>query len=326
LLPPGSEKLPEREHSEPAAPVRTFWSGVISFGLVSIPVDLYSAVQPRAKSMKMVDKEGHALGRQYRCSEDGKKLSAEDLVRGYETESGKMVVITDEEFESLAPEMSRDIDLRAFVPLEQIPPMYYDRPYYLAPSGGSSKAYNLLAKTLERTHRVGIGTFVMRGHEYLCAILSENGVLRAETLRHQAEIRTPAAVGLPKPGKAAAKRVTRFAKQIEALTRDKLDMAEFADRDAQAIQHLAHAKQEKGRDVIDYADSPEESGGAEIIDLMAVLRRSLSKKTQVSTPESPINNAPSALQPAARGAFSRPARKTSSRAHTRTRGRAARPK
>jgi DNA end-binding protein Ku len=307
--------LPDAEHNERSAPVRTFWSGVITFGLVSIPVDLYSAVQPRAKSMKMVDREGHALGRQYRCSAEDKKLSAEDLVRGYETESGKMVVITDEEFESLAPEMSRDIELRAFVPLEQIPTMYYDRPYFLAPSGGSSKAYNLLAKTLERTNRVGIGTFVMRGHEYLCAILSESGVLRAETLRHRAELRTPEAIGLSKPGKPAAKRVNRLAKVIEELTRDKLDMAEFADRDAQAIQQLAHAKQEKGQDVIDYADSSEESGGAEIVDLMAVLRRSLSKKAQVSTPEGATGDAPP-TRPAARRSTTRPARKTSSRRRT----------
>lgn len=302
--------MPDREDSEHTSPVRAFWSGIITFGLVSIPVDLYAGVQPRAKSMKLVDKEGHALGRQYRCSEEGKKLSAEDLVRGYETESGKLVVITDEEFESVAPETSRDIELRAFVPFEQIPSVYYDRPYFLAPSGGSSKAYNLLAKTLERTRRVGIGTFVMRGHEYLCAILSDNGVLRAETLRHSTEIRTPDAIGLPAKGKPAAKRVNLFVKQIKALTRDQLDMSDFEDRDAHALQHLAHMKQEKGQDVVEHVEEAEEPGGAQIIDLMEVLRRSLSKNARVTTPESTRTLAPG-TKSAGRRAHTRPKLKTS---------------
>ena len=174
-----------------AAPVRSLWSGTITFGLVSIPVDLLSAVRPRQTAMKLVDKEGHPLGRQYHCSKEGKKLDADDLVRGYETDDGGMVVITDDEFEAAAPEMSGDIELRNFVPLEQIPPLYFQRPYFLSPSGRSAKAYHLLARTMEKAGRVGIGSFVMRGHEYLVAIISDNGVLRADTLRYADEIRTP---------------------------------------------------------------------------------------------------------------------------------------
>ncbi|HVY81354.1 MAG TPA: Ku protein [Steroidobacteraceae bacterium] len=309
-----------------AAPVRAFWSGTITFGLVSIPVDLYSGVRPRAKALKMVDAQGHPLGRQYRCSEDGRKLAADDLVRGYETESGKMIVISDEELEAVAPETSRDIELRAFVPREQIPPMYYDRPYFLAPSGQSSKAYNLLATTMERTGRVGIGTFVMRGHEYLAAILSENGVLRAETLRHSAELRAPKAVGLPEHAKAPAPRIARFVKEIEALTRTALDVSELEDRDAQALQELAHTKQEQGRDVVSHAgDADEESpegGSAKVIDLMAVLRKSLSRSAQVSTAESPAPNTARrtsrrAVKPAAKGATQRSAKSRGTREHDR---------
>ena len=119
-------------------------------------------------------------------------------MRGYETDSGKMIVITDEEFESVAPEMSGDIELRNFVPLEQIPPIYFNRPYFLAPAGKSAKAYHLLTATMEKTKRVGIGSFVMRGHEYLVAIIADNGVLRADTLRYADEIRTPESIGLGK--------------------------------------------------------------------------------------------------------------------------------
>jgi DNA end-binding protein Ku len=229
---------------------------------VSIPVDLLSAVRPRQTAMKLVDKSGHALGREYHCSKENKELDNDELVRGYQTDEGKMVVITDEEFESVAPEMSGDIELRGFVPLEQIPPMYFQKPYFLAPSGKSAKAYNLLTATMEKTGRVGVGSFVMRGHEYLVAIVSDNGVLRADTLRYADEIRTPESIGLPKVRKAAAGKLSRFSKAIEDLQQTRLDLAELEDQDARALRELAASKQ--------------------IIDLMEVLRKSLSKDAVVS--------------------------------------------
>jgi DNA end-binding protein Ku len=287
--------LPRHRHNgrsqEPArtagAPVRSIWSGTITFGLVSIPVDLMSVVRPRQTAMKLVDKSGHPLGREYHCSKEDKELDNDEIVRGYQTDDGKMVVITDEEFASVAPEMSGDIELRGFVPLEQIPPMYFQKPYSLAPSGKSAKAYNLLAATMERTGRVGIGSFVMRGHEYLVAIISDNGVLRADTLRYADEIRTPRSIGLPRPGKIAASKVSRFTKAIEELQRTELDMTEFEDREAQALLELAESKQKNGEDVIhprglEGADAEASEGSAQIIDLMEVLRKSLSKRAVVT--------------------------------------------
>src|SRR5687767_14504668 len=238
------------------------WSGTITFGLVSIPVDLLSAVRPRQTAMKLVDKSGHALGREYHCSKEGKELDHDELVRGYETDEGKMVVITDEEFESAAPEMSGDIELRSFVPIEQIPPMYFQRPYFLAPSGKTAKAYHLLATTMANTGRVGIGSFVMRGHEYLVAIVSDNGVLRADTLRYADELRTPEAIGLPKRKKATAAKVTRFAKAIDELKQSRLDLSELEDRDAQALKELAERKQKSGEDVIHQRGLEEADGEA----------------------------------------------------------------
>lgn len=284
------DAAPAAEESAGAS-VRSLWSGTISFGLVSIPVDLLSAVRPRQTAMKLVDKSGHPLGRQYHCSKEGKKLDNDELVRGYETDAGKMVEITDEEFESVAPEMSADIDLRNFVPLDQIPSMYFQKPYFLAPSGKSAKAYHLLAATLERTGRVGIGSFVMRGHEYLVAIVSDNGVLRADTLRYVDEIRTPEAVGLPKPSKVAAKKVDQFAKDIDELTRSELDISEMEDQEAEALQALVKAKEKDEVNVIhasglEEADQETAEGGAKIIDIMAVLRKSLSKNAVVRTAQS----------------------------------------
>jgi DNA end-binding protein Ku len=269
------------------APVRSMWSGTITFGLVSIPVDLLSAVRPRQTAMKLVDQSGHALGREYHCSKEGKELDKDELVRGYQTDDGKMVVITDEEFASVAPEMSGDIELRGFVPLEQIPPMYFQKPYFLAPSGKSAKAYNLLVATMEKTGRVGIGSFVMRGHEYLVAIIADNGVLRADTLRYADEIRTPEAIGLPKPKQAPAARVTRFGRIIDGLQQKKLDLSELEDRDAQALRELAESKQKNDENVIHQRGLEDAEAGAgasaQVIDLMEVLRKSLSKNAVVSS-------------------------------------------
>ena len=271
--------------------MRPLWSGTITFGLVSIPVELVTAVRPRQTAMKLVDKAGHALGREYHCSKEDKKLSQDELVRGYETDSGKMVVITDEEFESVAPEMSGDIELRNFVPLEQIPPIYFNRPYFLAPSGKSTKAYHLLTATMEKAGRVGIGSFVMRGHEYLVAIIADNGVLRADTLRYADEIRTPETIGLSKRGKATASKVTQFVKIIDDLTRTDLDLTELEDQEAKALEKLAATKQKEDEDVIhqrglEQAEGDE--GGAKIIDLMAVLRKSLSKSAVVKTADESV--------------------------------------
>ena len=265
---------------------RSLWSGTITFGLVSIPVDLFPAVRGRKTVMKLVDVKGRALGRQYYCPEDEKTLTAADIVRGFETEKGKMLVVSDAELESVAPEMTRDIELRRFVPHAQIPPSFYQRPYFLAPSSKSTKAYHLLADTMAGSGQVGIGSFVMRGHEYLAAILSEGGLLRMATLRHADELRSPRDVGLPKPGKVAAKESRSVAKAIAALTRDGLDMAEMSDRFGGAVAKLVESKEKKDADVVEIggAENAEaEPASADVYDLMKVLRQRLSPKATVTT-------------------------------------------
>jgi DNA end-binding protein Ku len=305
------KRAPEAPADEESAGarVRSLWSGTITFGLVSIPVDLLTAVRPRQTAMKLVDTEGHALGRQYHCSKEGKKLAYDDLVRGFETDDGKMVVITDKEFESVAPEMSADIELRSFVPLTQIPALYFQKPYFLAPAGKSAKAYVLLGETMKRTGRVAIGSFVMRGHEYLVAIVPDNGVLRLDTLRYTDEIRTPTSIGLPKRAKPTAAKVTQFSKEIEALSHKEINVAELEDKEAKELQSLVESKQKEHDDVIhpkgaEAAEDTEAGEGAKIIDLMEVLRKSLSKSAVVRTAEAsePINLAERRAQRDARSA------------------------
>ncbi|MFI4927466.1 MAG: Ku protein [Burkholderiales bacterium] len=267
------------EPHAPAAPVRAFWSGTITFGLVSIPVDFYAAARARDTSMKMVDTQGHALGRRYTSASNGKPLDNDEIVRGYETDSGKAVVITEAEFESAAPETSRDIDLLRFVPLQQVPPACFVRPYFLAPTQRAGKAYSLLAQTMERTGKAGIGRLVMRGHEYLVAIIAEHGALRAETLRYVDELRTPESIGLPAPTRVTAGKVEEFTHEIDRALEKRLDLHELEDRDAEALEQLARSKLHAHKDVVTLPEAAEDEepdeGGAQIIDLVQLLRNSL---------------------------------------------------
>src|SRR5436305_664408 len=194
---------------------RPFWSGTLTFGLVSVPVDLYPGNRTNQAPLRMLSPEGEPLSRRYFSQKSGKDLDDEDMVRGYEIDRDKYVVVTDEELERLAPEQSRDIDLRRFVDLQSIPPLFFDRSYFLAPSEGSEKAYKLLSETMHKSDLAGIATFVMCGKEYLVAIFPENGILRAETMRFADEIRSPKDVDLPEKKKVPAATVKKFEELIE---------------------------------------------------------------------------------------------------------------
>ncbi|HSJ10390.1 MAG TPA: Ku protein [Longimicrobiales bacterium] len=270
------------EESDEVGP-RPFWSGTITFGLVSIPVALYPANRALATSLRMVSKDGVPLQRRYYCSKDDRALDWDDIVRGYEVENDTYVVVTDDELERLAPEKTRDIDLRRFVPASEIDPIHFERAYFLTPAGNSTKAYRLLAATMEQMDRAGIATFVMRAKEYLVAIFAENGILRAETLRFADEVRAPADVGLPDPVKPTAAAVKRFEKAVRALAEKALDEDELVDTGAARLQELVARKEESGTDVVE-APAPMEVTGGGIIDLMEVLKRSLEGGGQAAKP------------------------------------------
>jgi DNA end-binding protein Ku len=276
---PKTRRGPAAESAAERAPRgRAFWSGTLSFGLVSIPVDLYAAARRRRASLRMLSPDGHPLRRQFRCSREGVPVPPEHLVRGYALDSGEHVVVTDEELAALAPRASRDIDLSRFVPAEQVDPMLFDRGYFLAPAGDTAKAYRLLAAVLAAEGRAGIATFVMRGKQYLVAILAEGGVLRAETLRFADEVRSADDVGLPAAKEPAATSVKRFARAIAAAAADEVDADELEDPAASELAALVERKRRQGKDVVVGEEDVEEQGQmAEVVDLMAVLKRSLAE-------------------------------------------------
>jgi DNA end-binding protein Ku len=262
-----------RDEREGAPNPRSFWSGTLTFGLVSVPVDLFPAVRSRRTALRVLGPDDQPLVRRYVCSVDGKPLTRDDIVRGYENDDGSFTIVADEELDALAPRKSRDIDLRRFVKREEIPRQLLERPYVLAPAGESTKAYHLLAETMERAGKAGIATFVMRGKEYLAAIFAEGGTLRAVTMRFNSELRTPHDVGLPPVARAPAERRQEMERALAGLTADELDLKLLEDEYGGALLELAEAKRDADRDVVEIEEAPEaDEESAEIIDIMTVLK------------------------------------------------------
>jgi DNA end-binding protein Ku len=207
-------------------------------------------------------------------------VEPDEIVRGYEYDKGQFVTVSDWEIEAAAPKKSREIDLRLFVPIDQIPAVYFDRPYFLAPTGDSTKAYRLLCQTMERSRRAGIATFVMRDREYLVAILAGDGLLKAITMRFADEIRDSGEAGLSGQKDASPKEVEELEESIMAASGEAPDDRELEDPLRKKLLDMVEQRRREGKEV-SYAREPapvEEPEGAEIIDLMAILKKSLKEK------------------------------------------------
>jgi DNA end-binding protein Ku len=258
---------------------RAFWSGTITFGLVSIPVNLFPGVRSQRAALRMLADDGTPLQRRFFCEKQKREVSRDEIVRGYEATKGKFVVVSDDELEALEPKKSRDIDLRRFVPADDIDPLFFERSYFLAPAGETTKAYRLLAETMEKTGRAGIATFVMRDKEYLVAIISEDGLLRADTMRFADEVRTPESVGLPAKSKVKATDVARMRKLIKTHSSAKLSVTELVDEYSERLRKLVARKEKKDEDVYelpeDFQDDEGDDEDVQVIDLVEVLKRSL---------------------------------------------------
>jgi DNA end-binding protein Ku len=220
--------------------------------------------------------DGEPLSRRYFSEKTERELDADEMVRGYEIDKGKYVVVTDEELDRLAPEKSRDIDLKTFVPEESIPPMYFERGYFLTPGSGSEKAYKLLAETMDKGDKAGLATFVMRGKEYLVAIFAEHGILRAETMRFANELRSPADVGLPKKSKVPAATVKKFEKLISSRSKKQLSSRKLEDEQTERLLKLVKKKSAHRKNIVRVGTEEREPG--KVIDMVAILKKSLAGK------------------------------------------------
>jgi DNA end-binding protein Ku len=248
----------------------------LTFGLVSVPVSLFPAARANRASLRMLGPDGQPLARRYYAEKTGKDLDADEVIRGYEVKKDKFVTVTDEELERLEPEKTRDINLTQFVPADSIPPLYFERGYFLTPAAGSQKAYKLLAETMEKSELAGIATFVMRGKEYLVAIFAENGILRAETMRFADEIRSPKDIGLPKKKEPPAATVRKFEKLIGSKSKKQFSPTKLADKQTDDLLKLVKKKEKKRGSVVRV--ETEADTDHKVIDLVQVLKKSLGGK------------------------------------------------
>jgi len=259
---------------------RAIWSGAISFGLVNIPVKLYSAVQRKTVRFNQLDGSDNSRVRQKRINENtGEEVPYENLVKGYEIGPDRYVVITPDELESVQPEKSRTIDIEDFVELDQIDPMYFDHTYYLAPGAGAGKAYSLLLKAMEETGRVAIARVVIRSKENLVAIRPRDGVLAMETMLFSDEVVEPEALeDLPDGTEKTNKREVEMAQQlIESLASD-FQPGKYRDEYRDRVLEMNERKAE-GEEIT--IEAPAEEPQA-VPDLMAALEASFASSKRQS--------------------------------------------
>jgi DNA end-binding protein Ku len=226
--------------------------------------------------LRMIGPEGEPLARRYYAEKTGRDLEADEIIRGYEIAEGKYVTVSDEDLERLAPEKTRDIELSRFVKEDSIPPLYFERGYFLTPAANSGKAYKLLAEAMKDRGDAGIATFVMRGKEHLVAIFSDNGILRAETMRFPDEVRSAKDIGLPSKKKAPAAALRKLETWIKKKSRRAF--APDEDEESKRLLQLVRKKQSKPGFVVEIKDREPEKEN--VVDLVAVLKKTLSGKGQ----------------------------------------------
>lgn len=224
---------------------RPIWSGSISFGLVNVPVKLFTAVSQKDVRFNQLHAKDNARIKQKRVSAvTGEEVPFDEIVKGYEVAPDQYVVIEPEELESLDPKATHTIEIEEFVHLDQIDPLFFDRPYYLVPDERAAKPYKLLAEALEESDKVAIAKFVMRSKEYLAAIRVKNGVLIIEIMNYADEV-IPAdeLEGLPGDDVEVSEKEVKMAKAlIDSLTADDFEPEKYEDTYREKVMELIEAK------------------------------------------------------------------------------------
>src|SRR6266576_3309972 len=236
---------------------RSIWRGAISFGLVNVPVKLYSAVSKKTVRFNQLhERDNSRIQLKRFCAEEDQEVPYEEIVKGYEISPGQYVVITPEELENLDPKKTRSIDIEDFVDLDEIDPLFYEHPYYLAPDTGAAKPYKLLLEALKTTNKVAIARVVIRSKEYLTAIRAAGDVLTLETMLFADELIDPKDIEeLPEVDVHATEREVDMARQlIESLATD-FDPSKYRDTYRERVLEVIEQKAQ-GQEV-EVAPAPE---------------------------------------------------------------------
>jgi DNA end-binding protein Ku len=282
--------------------MRAIWKGALTFGLVNVPVKVYSATEDHDVSLHQVHAtDGGRIRYQRICEIDGEVVPYQDIDKAYD-DGEKTVVLTKEDLASLPSEKSREIDVVEFVPSDQVDLLTLDKAYYLEPDSASPKAYVLLRKTLEQTDRTAIVRFSLRQKTRLAALRVRGDVLVLQTLLWADEVREAAFPSLDESVRISAKELELSASLVESFASD-FDPSEFADEYQEELRTLIDAKLEKG-DALDtsetFGEQEEQESGGEVIDLMAALRASVEKSRAAREGTSAGADAAPAAKPAAK--------------------------
>jgi DNA end-binding protein Ku len=304
--------------------MRAIWKGSLSFGLVNVPVKLYSATEDHDLPLHQVhDADGGRIRYQRTCELDGKVVPYEHIAKAYD-DGDQRVILTDDDFAALPEERSREIEVVEFVPSEQVDPIMYERAYYLSPDSKSTKAYVLLRRTLEESDRTAIVQFALRQRTRLAALRVRDDVLVLQTLLWDDEVREARFPELDEAPRISAAELKMSKQLIESFESD-FSPEKFTDDYQVQLRKLIDAKLEKG-DSMDAEETfgREEEAGGEVLDLMEALRRSVERqrgeksggvKETSSAKKTPAKKtgtkaAPTKTSTAKSGAATKPARTT----------------
>ena len=254
--------------------MRAIWKGAVSFGLVNVPVRLYAATENHDVQFRQVHRtDGGRIKYQRVCSIDGELVSFDDIAKGYETEDGDMVILTDEDFADLPTKSSKEIAVEKFVPADQIDPMLLDKCYYLEPDKAAAKPYVLLRDALESESRMALVTVSIRTRMTMAVLRVRDGVIVMQTMLWPDEIRSPDFAALGDDLEATEKELAMAHLLVEQLAGD-YEPDDYEDDYAKALDALVKAKVEGG-EIKDVPKPAEESG--EVVDLLAALAKSVEK-------------------------------------------------
>ena len=259
---------------------RGLWKGAISFGLVNVPVELHSAKKRAAElDMTMLDKRDLApVGYKRVNKSTGKEVAWGDVVKGYEYKDDKYVVLSDEDFRRANPEAAKTVDILAFVELSEIQPQYFDTPYYLKPEKRGEKAYALLRDTLEKAGKAGIASVVIRTKQYLAALVAQDELLVLNTLRYADELKDPAELEIPK-AKVTAKELDMAMRLVDDMA-DEWHPDKYKDTYKDDLLKRIKEKVKAGEteEITEPEKEARKEKGADVIDLMSLLRKSVEQK------------------------------------------------
>ncbi|KQS97273.1 non-homologous end joining protein Ku [Cellulomonas sp. Leaf395] len=260
--------------------MRAIWKGAVAFGLVNVPVRLYSATGEHEVTLHQVHKEdgGRIRYRKF-CSIDGEPVEMSDIAKGYETDDGELVVLTDEDFKSLPLSTEREIEVLEFVPVDQVDPILLQKTYYLEPEKTAAKPYALLRGALEQADRVAVVKVALRQRESMAVLRVRDNVIVMQTLLWPDEVRAADFPVLDEDVSVRPQELAMAASLVDSLAAD-FDPSQYEDRYAGALEQLIEAKVSSGSTRAVPLPAGEEGagdGGGDVVDLLAALQRSVEK-------------------------------------------------